>query len=76
MAMTPKCHQPLASIHLAGRRPPLVLLHEAEEIETRLRHGSNVEWYSDQLDNSIYLPLVRQVAKMCRLWPPRCPQVP
>jgi hypothetical protein len=40
-----------------------VLLHEAEEIEARLGGGSYLEWYQTHLDNSIYLPLVRQAAE-------------
>jgi hypothetical protein len=37
-----------------------VLLDEAREIQTRLLDGTYVIWYEDHLDNSIYLPLIRQ----------------
>lgn len=37
-----------------------VLLNEANEIRTRLAAGTYGGWYTDHLDNSIYLSLVRQ----------------
>ena len=40
-----------------------VLLQEAEEIEARLADATYSKWYETHLDNSIYLPLVRQAAE-------------
>jgi 7-cyano-7-deazaguanine tRNA-ribosyltransferase len=39
-----------------------VLLHEASEVDTRLSDGSYDSWYSSHLDNSVYLPLIRQAS--------------
>ena len=40
-----------------------VLLEEAHAIETRLTDGSYADWYEQHLDNSIYLPLIRQTLR-------------
>jgi 7-cyano-7-deazaguanine tRNA-ribosyltransferase len=37
-----------------------VLLREAEEVSARLADGTYAAWYAGHLDNSIYLPLIRQ----------------
>lgn len=37
-----------------------VLLQEAAAVETHLRDGSYAEWHTGHLDNSIYLPLIRE----------------
>ncbi len=39
-----------------------VLLREAAEVEARLGDGTYAAWYAGHIDNSIYLPLVRQVS--------------
>ena len=36
------------------------LLDEARQIKTHLTNGSYRTWYQDHLDNSIYLPLIKQ----------------
>lgn len=37
-----------------------VLLNEARAVQGRLDDGSYADWYAGHLDNSIYLPLIRQ----------------
>jgi 7-cyano-7-deazaguanine tRNA-ribosyltransferase len=37
-----------------------VLLREAEEVGARLADGTYAGWYAEHLDNSTYLPLIRQ----------------
>lgn len=39
-----------------------VLLEESREIQAHLANGTYATWYSTHLDNSIYLPLIEQLA--------------
>lgn len=41
-----------------------VLLDEAELVQSRLVSGAYADWYADHLDNSIYLPLIRQAVEV------------
>lgn len=42
-----------------------VLLEEAALVEQRLADGSYPGWYEEHLDNTIYLPLIRQALQRC-----------